>query len=289
MSESLDTLFRCEYFGRDLLRKHCLRRQLECQEAVVVVRETPGGSPMPPRKKQQAGPPVHGHCASGKCEQGRAIQALFPGLQLGTCGACGTALIGTTACPTCAARAADAKPPHVLPVKPQPSERIWKENLPEAPFVPPATGMKRDAARASPAEPAHGPPSARLQPTTSPAPARDVDEEDHMPKGMRRNPCTGCGSKGTRHIGDCPEAKKKAGAPRVPKLLTAHRGRPRIRTPAAGVADFDPFDLTDDQLAACVREARERGARIQREAAERLAKLGEVLKAAQAPATGTGR
>lgn len=305
----LDALFRCDYFQREYAYKHCLRRQLERQEAVVVVRESAGGTPVPPHKVTQAGPPVHAHCASGRCEQGAGVRALFPSLPLSTCGDCGTALVGVTDCPTCAARAAEGKPPRVLPVKPVPSERIWKENLPEAPFVPPATKLPQEGPRAHgqrvagadgsrPSEEQHpeaagmedrpaplcpagrrdseeGGPPAPSAAAISRSPARPAEEDD-MPKGVRPGgPCKGCGSKGNRHIGDCPEAGKAKVA--APKAAAPRKVQPQ-RIPRRSRNGFDPQALSDEQLADCVREACDRRERIEREAAARVAKLAEALK-----------
>jgi hypothetical protein len=100
-------------------------------------------------------------------------------------------------------------------------------------------------------------------------------KEETMPRGMRATPCPKCGSKGTRHRAGC-------GGPAAVATSAAR----------AGAQPFDPALLSDQDLAACVRELVHRRATIEREAAERVRALEEALRgvgpAHAAQPTGTG-
>lgn len=65
----LDELFRCEKWACTLAVKHCLRRQRETRE---------GGR----NQKIKTVHPVHPHCASGECDQGRAIALRLTGHEI---------------------------------------------------------------------------------------------------------------------------------------------------------------------------------------------------------------
>jgi hypothetical protein len=94
-------------------------------------------------------------------------------------------------------------------------------------------------------------------------------------------PCPRCKSAG-RHKSNCP---------RLAELATGKAGSTKPRAAARPRKAFDPAALTDDELAACLVEARERSERIQAEgerakaeADERAARIRSALAAAVEPA-----
>jgi hypothetical protein len=76
-----------------------------------------------------------------------------------------------------------------------------------------------------------------------------------------------CGSKGTRHMSNCPEAGTKKGArpQRVPRLVG------RYAVPLTS-GTFDARELADEQLVECVQEATRRAVSL-RERAQKLEQL----------------
>jgi ribosomal protein L37AE/L43A len=129
---SLDDTFVCQRLGKCLAHKHCLRRQVDLQEAT----ELKTGKKIP-------GPPVHSFCASGRCDVGWEIRAQHADVRVESCKACGHALVGPEPCPRCAAREVGKQVPHVLPEKGPMSERIWTHPPVEPPFIPPTSGKAR--------------------------------------------------------------------------------------------------------------------------------------------------
>ncbi len=138
--DRLDTLFRCEHFGKQLAVRHCLRRQNERKQ-----------TKHPKTMKLVAGEPEHGFCATA-CAQGRAIRAELADVPAGHCERCGTAYVGAAAaatpCEECAfARQEErgAGPAHgfLKAAKSDVSTRIWAKDAPDAPIGPPAETARR--------------------------------------------------------------------------------------------------------------------------------------------------
>jgi hypothetical protein len=138
---SIDETFVCQHFSKTFAHRHCLRRQVDLQEATD-----------PKTGQRVPGPPVHAYCASGNCEAGAAIRAQHTDVRIASCSACGHALIGPEPCPRCAAREVGKQVPHVLPARVPMSTRLWTDPPVEPPFVPP-----KQTARA-PATPPPQPP-----------------------------------------------------------------------------------------------------------------------------------
>lgn len=147
--ETLDGHFWCAHFEREILGRHCLRRQLERKQ-----------TKHPKTMKLVATEPANGYCAT-TCAQGRGIRALFAVVPKGACDRCGTAYVGAAAaaapCGECEAARVEAgkEPPRGFlppPAGPPEQSRIWNGEAPDTPLGPPPATSKHSGVR--PAQPA---------------------------------------------------------------------------------------------------------------------------------------
>jgi hypothetical protein len=257
-------LFRCERGGGNgppctMLRARCLERQGKRWERKGATRS----------KRWVARGATFPFCASGDCDQGRALA--------GEMGA---------AAPTLK-RVKDFGSVASLIARPRPVSGPVAVGL-SADQVAAAAARVREAMR-HPSRVATPPPSnhpAPLAPANDDPPAQPA-QETTMPTGTRSTPCPGCGTKGSKHCQvdgkDCPErAKGKRAAPSPAKKTPGPKSAPAPRAKAAKApqeAYVVPVgQLSDDDLARSVAQARAEIQRRKLEARTRFEKLEELEK-----------
>lgn len=231
----LGDLFRCERYVSDfpagMSFRACLRRQLERQGSV---------------RKGELGPPRRPFCAA-ECSIGRERRwaAEEAGVALSACAACGAALVGSTTCSACEARAQeDSKGPArgFLPERPDGISRvIWGPNAPDAPLGPPPSQQARPPAPnwtlTGPVSPKTAARRSReLGETEQPSPAPSAPADPGVPAAPAMETpmaCSECGSRAchkatcSRRPGGAKAAKgekTKAPAKPVTKAVASRLG-----------------------------------------------------------------
>ena len=283
MTDVLTETFRCEkyvsMFPTGMPLRSCLRRQLE---RVALAKQQPRDWPA-------AKPFCAGECPLGRANLERARAA---GVEARTCPLCGSALVGAHSCETCLARRIEAGkevPRGVLPPPvAQMSERIWSGQVPDVPFVPPASahGAETTAARPTAEERRQ-----TFERHEREAAARRAAQEQHNPEGpaapameteMAKTVCGNCKSP-SRHRGTC------KGGPRVPAdsgevtKSKAGRGKPEpsmadvIERATQGAPSVVVAGWTVEQLLSFVAEARKELKRRRDEARALAARLESAI------------
>ncbi len=272
---SVDDLFDCHKYGT-IAYKHCLRRRFD--------REKPSGKPPYP------GPFKLLYCGRD-CVQGREIAVVCRKIPARSCVACGTAIIGLPAdapCPSCEEREDEKRPRRTKLERVEKSDRIWKEKLPDPPFIPPSSGSeprrRKEPARtepqpetiSAPAAPVARPPSdghASAKPPVQPPAKRrcSVCHDRELRSDNATGICGRCQAKGRATLSErAPITPLPAGAP-TPKCkcgcgrdLDPKRNRSgfsgycnaaRMTKLGRAGRGFAVERLTDDQLADCIAEA----------------------------------
>jgi hypothetical protein len=285
-----DELFWCSHFGRELARKHCLRRQTDM------------------RKDGGAWLPVLPFCATS-CSLGRENRALLAGFSAEPCAECGAALVGGEECSTCREkRELHLVKPRAVP-RPPPQGRIWAGGVPDVPIGAPRVETKKAPEVPSPPAPAEPPdrpaPSASRERTSTDGqaaklrnfeiskpqhqtPAVAPAEESGMPKGKRSAPCPECKSISTRCKKDCPTRKRVKAYEAVLKegTITAAEFRAADEAPTAtGPVQFcgEKLELrqgSDEEIFALAAAVKNELVVREHAAAARLAALQKARAAA---------